>query len=99
LSTVCLDKGSQRENTGGRNAHEEDTPVSLAGSVTRWIAQLKRADQTAAQRLWEKYFGQLVARARHKLAGAPRRAADEADVVQSAFASFFQAAQNGRRGG
>jgi RNA polymerase sigma factor (sigma-70 family) len=66
------------------------------GSVTRWIAQLKGADQTAAQRLWEKYFGQLVARARHKLAGAPRRAADEADVVQSAFASFFQAAQNGR---
>jgi RNA polymerase sigma factor (sigma-70 family) len=70
--------------------------VCQPGSVTHWIARLKGADQTAAQRLWEKYFGQLLARARHKLAGAPRRAADEADVVQTAFASFFQAAQHGR---
>jgi DNA-directed RNA polymerase specialized sigma24 family protein len=46
--------------------------------------------------LCEKYFRQLVGRARHKLARAPRRAADEEDVVQSAFASFCRAAEAGR---
>jgi DNA-directed RNA polymerase specialized sigma24 family protein len=41
------------------------------------------------------YFGKLVERARQKLAGAPRRSADEEDVALSAFDSFCRAAARG----
>jgi DNA-directed RNA polymerase specialized sigma24 family protein len=70
--------------------------MSSPGSVTLWIDQLKAGARAAAQPLWENYFRQLMARARQKLAGAPRRAADEEDVVLSAFKSFFLAAEAGR---
>jgi DNA-directed RNA polymerase specialized sigma24 family protein len=70
--------------------------VSSAASVTYWIDQLKAGDQAAAQPLWEGYFQQLVMRTRQKLAGMPRRAADEEDVALSAFASFCRAAAQGR---
>jgi DNA-directed RNA polymerase specialized sigma24 family protein len=71
-------------------------PMANPGSVTHWIAQLKAGDPAAAQALWQGYFRPLVARARRRLAGAPRRAADEEDVAQSAFASFCRAAGQGR---
>jgi DNA-directed RNA polymerase specialized sigma24 family protein len=70
--------------------------MSGAGSVSHWIAQLKAGDHTAAQDLWEVYYRQLVHRARQKLYGTPRRAADEEDVVLSAFDSFCRAAAQGR---
>jgi DNA-directed RNA polymerase specialized sigma24 family protein len=70
--------------------------VPSAGSVTYWIDQLKAGDRAAAQPLWEGYFQQLVVRTRQKLAGMPRRAADEEDVALSAFASFCDAAAQGR---
>jgi DNA-directed RNA polymerase specialized sigma24 family protein len=65
-------------------------------SVTGWLAQLKEGNQAAAQPLWEKYFSQLLTRARRKLAGAQRRSADEEDVALSAFDSFCRAADAGR---
>src|SRR5438105_426196 len=70
--------------------------MSSAGSVSHWIAQLKAGDQAAAQPLWEAYYRQLVERAHQKLHGTPRRAADEEDVVLSAFDSFCRAAAHGR---
>ena len=66
------------------------------GSVTHWLDQLQAGDRTAAQRLWDSYFQRLVALARAKLQGVPRRAADEEDVALSAFDSFCRAAQLGR---
>ena len=30
------------------------------GSVTRWIGELKAGEPDAAQRLWERYFADLV---------------------------------------
>jgi DNA-directed RNA polymerase specialized sigma24 family protein len=70
--------------------------MSSAGSVSHWIAQLKAGDHAAAQPLWEGYLQKLVERARHKLAGTPRRAADEEDVALSAFKSFCRAAAQDR---
>jgi DNA-directed RNA polymerase specialized sigma24 family protein len=70
--------------------------MSGPGPVTLWIARLKTGERGAAQPLWQQYFHRLVVRARRKLAGLPRRAADEEDVALSAFASFCRAAERGR---
>src|SRR5690349_13879654 len=66
------------------------------GSVSHWIAALKDGDSAAAQPLWERYYRQLVGLARKKLRSANRRDADEEDVVQNAFHSFFRAMGQGR---
>lgn len=67
------------------------------GSVTQWIEQLKGGDEaSAAQRLWERYYGQLVRLCDKKLGDHPRRVADEEDVALSAFSSFVQGAREGR---
>lgn len=65
-------------------------------SVSQWIDRLKAGDQAVAQPLWERYFQRLVGLARKKMAGAARRAADEEDVVVSAFDSFCRRAQEGQ---
>jgi RNA polymerase sigma factor (sigma-70 family) len=70
--------------------------MSSEGSVTRWVAALKGGDTAAAQSLWERYHRQLVALARRKLDSSRRRGADEEDVVQNAFHSFFQGVAHGR---
>ena len=72
------------------------TPQSSPGSVSRWIAALKQGDVAAAQPLWERYYRRLVALARKKLRSANRGVADEEDVVQNAFQSFFRAVAEGR---
>jgi DNA-directed RNA polymerase specialized sigma24 family protein len=65
-------------------------------TVTGWIEQLKAGRSSAAQKLWEGYFARMVQLARHRLADAPRAAADEEDVALSAFDSFCRGAQAGR---
>jgi DNA-directed RNA polymerase specialized sigma24 family protein len=70
--------------------------MSGTGSVTHWIRRLQAGEQAAFQKLWERYFRRLVALVRKRLQGAPRGAADEEDVVLSAFDSFFCRAQEGR---
>jgi hypothetical protein len=69
--------------------------MSSPGSVSLWIAQLKAGARDAARPLWENYFRRLVCLARDRLAGVPRRAADEEDVALSAFDSFCRAAERG----
>jgi RNA polymerase sigma factor (sigma-70 family) len=70
--------------------------MTSEGSVTRWVTALKDGDTAAAQPLWERYHRRLVGLARDKLRAARRRAADEEDVVQNAFHSFFQGVARGR---
>ncbi|MFM9962957.1 MAG: ECF-type sigma factor [Planctomycetaceae bacterium] len=65
-------------------------------TVTGWIDQLKAGRSSAVQKLWEGYFGRMVRLARHRLADAPRAAADEEDVALSAFDSFCRGVQAGR---
>jgi DNA-directed RNA polymerase specialized sigma24 family protein len=66
------------------------------GSVTHWIGALQAGDGEAAQRLWERYFDELVRLARAKLGALPRGEADEEDAALSAFHSFCQGAAQGR---
>lgn len=65
-------------------------------SVTRWVCALKEGDAVAAQLLWERYHRRLIGLAREKLRYARRREADEEDVVQNAFHSFFRGVVAGR---
>ena len=64
--------------------------------VTEWIVQLADGDEAAAERIWSRYFDRLLRVARDKLRNARRRAADEEDVVLSAFNSFCRGLRAGR---
>jgi DNA-directed RNA polymerase specialized sigma24 family protein len=70
--------------------------MSSDGSVTHWIDLLQAGDLAAVRPLWERYFGQLVHRARAALRGRANLGADEEDVALSAFDSFCRSAQQGR---
>jgi DNA-directed RNA polymerase specialized sigma24 family protein len=76
----------------------ESTADETAGSVTRWIGELKAGDGKALQQLWDRYYSTLVERARVKL-GSLRKAtpvSDEDDVASSAFHSLYQGLREGR---
>jgi len=66
------------------------------GSVTYWIERARSGDQTAARKLWERYYEDLVRRARQQLGRMPRRIEDEEDVVVSALDSFYRGMKAGR---
>jgi len=65
-------------------------------SVTHWFGLLRTGDEAAAQKLWERYFPELVKLARSRLRGLSRVAHDPEDVALSAFASFCRQAELGR---
>src|SRR5262245_7625729 len=69
--------------------------MSSPGSVSHCLAALKDGDPAAAQPVWARYYRRPVALARKK-PQPTRRAADEEDVVQNAFHSFFRAVAEGR---
>ena len=68
------------------------------GSITHCLGLIRAGDRSAAQPLWERYFGRLVRLARQKLAAGRRRGgdADEEDAALSAFDSFCASAAKGR---
>src|SRR5436190_3534199 len=63
--------------------------------ITCWVAQLKADERDAARKLWQRYFHRVAGMARKILAAGPRGGADEEDVAQSAFRSFFIRARKG----
>jgi DNA-directed RNA polymerase specialized sigma24 family protein len=65
-------------------------------SVSLWISQLKQGDQSAAQRLWERYVDQLVRLARKEMGHMSRRVVDEDDLANSAFSGAVLGIQAGR---
>lgn len=70
--------------------------MSEEESITRWLAHLKAGRSDAGREIWQRYVAQLVRLARRKLGRTPRRAADEEDVVLSAFAGFLKGVEEGR---
>ncbi len=60
-------------------------------SVTLWLDRLKAGDPEATERIWERYFLQVLRVARWKLRGVPRGVGDEEDVAVAAFQSFYRA--------
>lgn len=65
-------------------------------SVTTWLARLKAGRSHVAAQIWQRYVERLVRLARRKLGRTPRRAADEEDVVLSAFEGFLKGVNDGR---
>jgi DNA-directed RNA polymerase specialized sigma24 family protein len=65
-------------------------------SVSRWIVSLKAGEPDAAQKLWQRYFLDLVRLARARLRGAPQAVADGEDAALSAFDSFCRGAARNR---
>jgi RNA polymerase sigma factor (sigma-70 family) len=70
--------------------------MSASGSITALIERLQGGDHEAAALLWQRYYPRMVALARQKLKGSPRRMADEEDAALSAFDSFCRRAEGGQ---
>lgn len=75
-------------SSNNRSSNDQPLPLSQQ-SVTAWLGQLKSGDSAAAQQLWQRYLDRLIRLAHRKLGECPQRAADEEDVVLSAFHAFL----------
>lgn len=67
-----------------------------AGSVTRWLRQMKSGDSVAAQEIWGRYYSQLVRFAEQRLQENPDCAVDGEDLAHSAFRRCCAALMTGR---
>src|SRR5262245_31881438 len=87
--------GSRSSAPVRRPDREASMGTESEGSITRYLADLRTGDDTAARLLWERYFDGLVRLARQRLRAAPQGAADEEDVALSAFHSLCAGAARG----
>lgn len=65
-------------------------------SITQWIESLRNNEPRAQSELWQRFCERMLSVARARLANAPRRVADEEDVVLNAFDSFCRGIESGR---
>jgi DNA-directed RNA polymerase specialized sigma24 family protein len=72
---------------------EDRTPED---SVTIWLDGIRAGDDGAVERLWDRYFSQLVRVATFKLPPSVKRDFDEEDVALSAFYSLCTGLQKGK---
>ena len=64
-------------------------------SVTRWLQELRRGDEFAAERLWEFVQHRLLRLAHHEVKRGNPTVYDEEDVALSAFAALCGSVQQG----
>ncbi|MEQ1902905.1 MAG: ECF-type sigma factor [Pirellulaceae bacterium] len=70
--------------------------MSSEHSVSEFISGLKSGNERASQKIWERFYERLLVHADRKLKSSPRKAMNEEDVVQKAFADFFLQVKSGR---
>jgi len=69
--------------------------MTSAGSVTQWLQEFAAGDRGAVEKLWQRYYPQLVRLARSRLK-MPALRNDAEDVALSAFDTFCRNAEEGR---
>jgi DNA-directed RNA polymerase specialized sigma24 family protein len=65
-------------------------------SISQLISQLRAGSPAAPATLWERFAQRMLALARQRLRHAPKRVADEDDVVVRAFERFLHGVRAGR---
>jgi DNA-directed RNA polymerase specialized sigma24 family protein len=70
--------------------------MSSNGSVELWLDELHKGHVSALGKLHERYWPSLVDYARQRMRLVSRGPADEEDIVQAAFLSFYRAFREGR---
>ena len=65
-------------------------------SITEWINGMRHGDESSTQKIWERYFQQLVALAGKRLPTATKRVQDEEDIALSAFHSLYKGVSGGK---
>ncbi len=68
--------------------HKED-------SITSWISAVRSGNAEAAERLWSRYFRDLMIQARLRMSNIPKAAYDEEDAALSTFYVLWQKLENG----
>ncbi len=66
------------------------------GSVSVWIHVLKNGSETAARKLFDRYFASVRHVARRQLNGFPTRIVDDEDVALSVIDTLFRGFRLGR---
>jgi RNA polymerase sigma-70 factor (ECF subfamily) len=69
--------------------------ITVTDSFAEFLARLQARDDGAAQELFERFAGQLIALARRRVTGLEHKI-DPESVVQSAYKSFFHRADKGK---
>jgi RNA polymerase sigma-70 factor (ECF subfamily) len=70
--------------------------IDMKDSFADFLARLQARNDTAAQELFERFTGQLIAMARRRFATGPGHKVDPESVVQSAYKSFFHRYDEGK---
>lgn len=71
--------------------------MSEKDPITEWIRRVQNGDERAIEKLWERYYRDLVHQAERRIRGRLNGGiADGEDLAQSAFKSFILAAREGR---
>ena len=74
-------EGSQATIDYTAETHFIGTVMSEPQSVTQWLQGARAGQDDAFQRLWERYYEQLVALARRRQGRTPRRMPAETPLV------------------
>lgn len=67
-----------------------------SASIAALIRRLEDGDRSAAQPLWDRYYGRLTRLAARRLQGTPRGVADEEDVALDVLHEFFRRVERRR---
>ena len=70
--------------------------MSEESSVTGWLSLVKQGDQDGMEKIYQRYFPQLVRLVGTKMWGNAQRVADGEDMALSAMDSFFRGAADGK---
>jgi len=81
LTSESVVEGSQATIDYTAGTHFIGTVMSEPQSVTQWLQGARAGQDDAFQRLWERYYEQLVALARRRQGHTPRRMPAENPLV------------------